>query len=102
LSDFAFTHRCGEALTIHDSIEQQRNLYQSFSVATRPCPIAKSVVKQELPMPAQGSKEHDNLTHGSDAWKGLLSWMKLEEVRALRRATDCPNKDQLPSQSMIA
>jgi hypothetical protein len=28
--------------------------------------------------------------------------MKLEEVRALRRATDCPNKDQLPSQSMIA
>jgi hypothetical protein len=101
-SDFAFTHRFGEALTAHGSVEQQRNLYQSLSVATRPCPIANSVVKQELPMLVRGSREHDNVTHGIDAWKGLLSWIKLEEVRALLRATDCLNKDELPSHSMIA
>ena len=101
-SDFAFTHRFGEALTAHGSAEQQRNLYQSLSVATRPCAIANSVVKQELPMPARGSRAHDSLTHGTDAWNGLLSWIKLEEVHALRRATDCLNKDQPPSQSMIA
>jgi hypothetical protein len=71
-------------------------------VATRPCAIGNSVVKQELPMPARGSRAHDGLTHGTDAWNGLLSWIKLEEVHALRRATDCLNKDQPPSQSMIA
>jgi hypothetical protein len=101
-SDFAFTHIFGEALTTHGSAKQQRNLYQGLSVATRPCPIVNSVVKQELPMHARGSREHDSLTHGTGEWKGLLSWIKLEEVRALRRATDCLNKDQLPSQSMIA
>jgi hypothetical protein len=66
-SDFAVSNRCGDALTYDGTPEQQRNLYQCLSTATRACLAANTVVRRELPMHARRGEPQEFTSHGTKA-----------------------------------
>jgi hypothetical protein len=99
-SDFAFSNQFGRASTYDGTPEQQRNLYQCLSIATRACLANNAVVRRELPMLVRRGEPQEFTSHGTKAWDNILSRIKIAEVPALRRARKCLHKYQLPSQTM--